>query len=87
MPKPRGPETQKMLRSIVTLLRNTTWKCGKIERRVMDYLQGQHKKQGAAQTPVTDIIQHFEVRGKKKSEYLEAIQRLEKRNIIKLSII
>ncbi|PVX26956.1 MAG: hypothetical protein CW716_04760 [Candidatus Bathyarchaeum sp.] len=71
--------------SIATLLRNTTWKCGKIERRVVDYLQRRHQRSGSAQTPVTEIMEHFEVSGKQKSEFLEAMRRLEKRNIIKIS--
>jgi hypothetical protein len=74
-----------MIRAIATLLRNTTWKCGKIERRVVNYLQRRHQGCGFAQTPVKDMMQHFELSGKQKSEFLEAIRRLEKRNIIKIS--
>ena len=53
----------------------------------MNYLQRRHQRSGAAQTPVEDIMQHFELSGKQKSEFLEAIRRLEKRNIIKISWI
>jgi len=74
-----------MLMSIATLLRNTTWKCGKIERRVVNYLQRRRQRSGSTKTPVKDIMQHFEVSGKQKSEFLEAMRRLEKRNIIKIS--
>ncbi|PVX26881.1 MAG: hypothetical protein CW691_00070 [Candidatus Bathyarchaeum sp.] len=74
-----------MLMSIATLIRNTTWKCGKIERRVVTYLQRRSQRWGSAQTPVMDIMQHFEVSGKQKSEFLEAMRRLEKRNIIRIS--
>jgi len=83
--KRRGIEAQKTLSSIATLLRNTTWKCGKIERLVVDYLQRRHQRCGATQTPVNEIMQHFEVSGKQKSEFLEAMRRLEKRNIIRIS--
>ena len=76
-----------MLRSIATLLRNTTWKCGKIERRVVNYLQRKRQRSGTAKTTVKEIMQHFEVNGKQKSEFLEAMRRLEKRNIIKISWI
>ncbi len=76
-----------MLMSIATLLRNTTWKCGKIERRVVNYLQRRLQRCGFAQTPVKDMMQDFELSGKQKSEFLEAIRRLEKRNIIKISWI
>ncbi|MCW4016986.1 MAG: hypothetical protein NWF06_11505 [Candidatus Bathyarchaeota archaeon] len=74
-----------MITSIATLLRNTTWKCGKIERRVVNHLQRRHQRCGSAQTPVKDMMQEFELSGKQKSEFLEAIRRLEKRNIIKIS--
>ncbi|TRO54245.1 hypothetical protein E2P63_01525 [Candidatus Bathyarchaeota archaeon] len=76
-----------MITSIATLLRNTTWKCGKIERRVVNYLQHRHQRCGSAQTPVKDMMNDFELSGKQKSEFLEAIRRLEKRNIIKISWI
>ena len=81
----RGADAQKMLSSIATLLRNTTWKCGKIERRVVNYLQRIGQRSGNAQTPVKEMMQEFELSGKQKSEFIEAIRRLEKRNIIKIS--
>jgi hypothetical protein len=74
-----------MLSSIATLIRHTTWKCGKIERDVVDYLQHRHQSFGTAQTPVKDMMKHFELSGKEISEFLEAMRRLEKRNIIKIS--
>ena len=83
----RGLEAQKMLSSIATLIRNTTWKCGKIERRVVSYLQRKRQRCGFTQTSIKDILKHFGVSGKQKSELLEAIRRLERRNIIKISWI
>ncbi|MCW4034791.1 MAG: hypothetical protein NWF03_05445 [Candidatus Bathyarchaeota archaeon] len=74
-----------MLSSIATLIRHTTWKCGKIERRVVDYLQRRYQRCGSTQTPVKEMMNDFELSGKQKSEFLEAIRRLEKRNIIKIS--
>ena len=76
-----------MLMSFVTLIRNTTWKCGKIERRVVNYLQRKRQRGGSAHTPVKDMMQHFELDGKQKSEFLEAMRRLEKRNIVKITWI
>jgi len=81
----RSLEAQKMIMSIATLLRHTTWKCGKIERRVVTYLQRRHQRIGSAQTPVEDMMHDFGLDGKQKSEFLEAIRRLEKRNIIRIS--
>ncbi|MFC1487788.1 hypothetical protein ACFLRN_08905 [Thermoproteota archaeon] len=48
-------------------------------------MQRRHQRCGYTETPVHDMMQHFELSGKQKSEFLEAIRRLEKRNIIKIS--
>lgn len=79
-----GKEAQRMIRAIAVLIRNTTWKCGKIERLVVNYLRRQIQGCGRAQMPIRDMLQHFRLRGKQKSEFLEAIKRLEKRRIIKI---
>jgi len=80
-----GREAQRMIRAIAILLRNTTWKCGKVERLVVNYLQRQLQRCGRAQTPIRDMLQYFKLSGKQKSEFFEAIRRLEKRHIIKIS--
>jgi len=72
-----------MIRAIAILLRNTTWKCGRMERLVVNYLRRQIQRCGRAQTPVKDMLQYFKLTGKQKSEFFEAIKRLEKRQIIK----
>jgi hypothetical protein len=77
-------EAQHMIRAIAVLLKNTTWKCGKVERLVVNYLRDQIRKFGRAQTPVKEMLQHFKFKGKQKSEFLDAIKRLEKRRIIKI---
>lgn len=79
-----GKEAQRRIRAIAILIRNTTWKCGRIERLVVNYLRRQIQRCGRAQTPIRDMLQHFKVSGKQKSEFLEAIKRLEKRHIIKI---
>lgn len=73
-----------MLRAIAVLLRNTTWKCGRVERLVVNYLRDQIRKFGRVRTPVTEMLQHFKLKGKQKSEFFDAIKRLEKRRIIKI---
>jgi len=82
--KRSGKEAQRMIRAIAVLLRNTTWKCGRTERLVVNYLRRQLQRCGHAQTPVKDMLQHFKLSGKQKSEFLEAIKRLERRHIIKI---
>jgi len=78
-----GREAQRMIRAIAILLRNTTWKCGRMERLVVNYLRRQLQRCGRAQTPVKDMLQYFKLSGKQKSEFFEAIKRLERRRIIK----
>jgi len=77
-------EAQHMIRAIAVLLKNTTWKCGKVERLVVNYLRDQIRKFGRAQTPVKEMLQDFKFKGKQKSEFFDAIKRLEKRRIIKI---
>jgi len=77
-------EAQRMIRAIAVLLRNTTWKCGRMERLVVNHLQQQIRKCGRAQTPIKEMLQYFKLSGKQKSEFLDAIKRLEKRRIIKI---
>ena len=77
-------EAQRLIKSIAILLRNTTWKCGSMERLVVAYLQEKFRRRGKAQTPINEMLQDFKLRGKQKSEFLDAIKRLEKRRIIKV---
>jgi hypothetical protein len=77
-------EAQRMIKAIAVLLRNTTWKCGSVERLVVNYLRDQVRKFGRAQTPVKEMLQHFKFKGKQKSEFFDAMKRLEKRRIIKI---
>jgi len=80
-------EAQRMIKSIAILLRNTTWKCGRIERVIVNHLQSQIRKFGRPRIPVKVMLQHLKLSGKQKSEFLDAIKRLEKRQIIKVEIL
>jgi len=73
-----------MIRAIAVLLRNTTWKCGRVERLVVNYMREQTRRFGRIRTPVKDMLQHFKLKGKQKSEFFDAMKRLEKRRIIKI---
>jgi len=77
-------KAQHMIKAIAVLLRNTTWKCGRVERLVVNYLRDQIRRFGRVRTPVTEMLQHFKLRGKQRSEFFDAIKRLEKRRIIKI---
>jgi len=80
-------ETQKMLRAVAVLLRNTTWKCGRIERLVIGYLQNHLRKDGRRWSRIKDMIQHFRLQGKQRSEFFDALKRLERRRIIRIEAI
>jgi hypothetical protein len=77
-------EAQRRIKAIAILLRNTTWKCGKMERLVVNYLRRQLQRCGSAQTPIKDMLQYLKLNKKQKTEFLEAIKRLERRHIIKI---
>jgi hypothetical protein len=36
--------------------------------------------------PIKDMIQNFKLTGKKRNEFLDALKRLERRNIVRISI-
>lgn len=80
-------ETQKLAKAIVVLLRNTTWRCGRLERLIVRYLGRNPRNLGRPEMPVKDMLQCFKVTGKKKNEFLDAIRRLERRNIVRISMI
>ena len=80
-------ETQKMFRAVAVLLRNTTWKCGRIERLVVNYLQNHLRREGQGWSQLKDMVQHFKLQGKQKSEFFDALKRLEKRRIIRIETI
>jgi len=77
-------EAQRMIRAIAVLVKNTTWKCGRVERLVVNYMREQIRRFGRVRTPVIDMLHHFKLKGKQKSEFFDAIKRLEKRRIIKI---
>lgn len=80
-------EAQRLVKAIAVLIRNTTWKCGRVERLVVNYLRTRLAKFGHTKTPVKDMLQHFKLSGKQKSEFFDAIKRLERRRIIKIEAL
>jgi len=81
----KSGETQKLIKAIVVLIRNTTWRCGRLERSIVKHLCKRSAGFGKPEMPVTDMLQSFKLTGKKKNEFLDAIRRLERRNIIRIS--
>jgi hypothetical protein len=76
--------SQRRLEAFIVLLRNTTWRCGTIERRIIEYLQRPVQQCGCTNSSIKDMLEHFELTGKQKYRFLKAIKRLERRGIIKL---
>jgi hypothetical protein len=77
-------ETQRMFKAMAVLLRNTTWKCGRIERLVVEYLQAHLRRDGRPWSNIKDMMQQFRLQGKQKSEFFDALRRLERRHIIRI---
>ena len=82
---PEGRKTEKTLvKTIVVLIRNTTWRCGKLEKSIVKHLHKKRENLGRKGVYVNDIMQNLNFAGEKKSEFLDALKRLEKRNIVRL---
>ncbi|MCX8150813.1 MAG: hypothetical protein N3D85_04870 [Candidatus Bathyarchaeota archaeon] len=75
---------QPFMRNLVVLLRNTTWRCGKVERLIVKHLHKHHENFGKVEVSIKDIMHHLNLAGEKRNEFLDALKRLEKRNIVKL---
>jgi len=77
-------ERQKILKAVVVLVRNTTWKCGKIERLIVNYLQKHLMRYGSPKSSIEEMTRHLDLKGKQRSEFFDALRRLEKRRIIEI---
>ncbi len=80
----RKSNEQTLVQTIVVLIRNTTWRCGKLEKSIIRHLDRRYANFGKPSMPITDIMQNLNLTGKKKDECMDAIKRLEKRNIVKI---
>ena len=80
-------EAQRLLKAFAVLVRNTTWKCGRVERQLVNHLRAHFTRFGNVKMPIREMMLHFKLSGKKKSEFLEALKRLEKRRIIKIEAL
>ena len=80
----RKTRDQTLVQTIVVLIRNTTWRCGKVEKSIVRHLYKRHRNFGKPGVSVRDIMLNLNVTGAKKDECIDAIKRLEKRNIVKI---
>ena len=79
-----GIQSKQMIKSVVVLLRNTTWKCGNVERLVVEYLRGRKQNGDFSRSSIKHMFEHFEVDETQHQRFFDAIERLEKRGIIKV---
>jgi hypothetical protein len=80
----RQISNQTFVRTIVVLIRNTTWRCGKLERSIVKHLHKRHENFGKSEISVKDMMYNLNLTGEKRNEFLDALRRLEKRNIVRL---
>lgn len=80
----RRSRKSKLVEAIIVLIRNTTWRCGRLERLVVEHLHRRNAGFVRPEIQVKDMLQNFKLTGKKKNEFLDAIRRLERRNIVKI---
>jgi hypothetical protein len=80
----RTAKEQTLVQTIVVLIRNTTWRCGKVEKSIVRHLYKRHRNFGKPGVSIRDIMQNLNASGTKKDECIDAIKRLEKRNIVKI---
>jgi ribosomal 50S subunit-associated protein YjgA (DUF615 family) len=76
--------SQRLTRAFLVLLRDTTWKCGTVERLVVSYLRRQIRHRKRTHFAVEDMLENFEVKKNQQRRFFDAIERLEKRGIIKI---
>jgi len=80
----RQTNEQALVRTLVILIRNTTWRCGKLERSIVKHLHKRHENFGKSEMSVKDMMHTLNLAGEKRNEFLDALRRLEKRNIVRL---
>ena len=84
-PRGRKSNEQTLVRTIVTLIRNSTWRCGKLEKSIVKHLYKRHENFGKGEVSVKEIMSSLNITGEKKDECLDALRRLEKRNIVRIT--
>jgi hypothetical protein len=80
----RKSNENKLVQTLVVLLKNTTWRCGKLERSIIQHLYKRHANFKSPSATIKELMINLNIAAEKKSEYLDALKRLEKRAIIKI---
>lgn len=82
--KGRRATEQRFVKTIVILIRNSTWRCGKLERLIVKHLHKKSAYFGKPQMSIDEMLTNFNLSGKKRNDFLDAIRRLERRNIVRI---
>ena len=83
----RKSKERTLVQIIVFLIRNTTWRCGRIEKSIVKHLYNRHVNFRKPGVSVRDIMLNLNITGKKKDECIDALRRLEKRNIVRITVL
>ncbi len=83
----RRTNEQTLVGTIVVLVRNSTWRCGKLEKSIVNHLYRRHQKFAKPEASVKDLMTNLNITGEKRDECLDALHRLEKRNIVEIKAL
>jgi hypothetical protein len=73
---------QTFVQLIVVLVRNTTWRCGKLEKSIVKHLYKRYESFSKPGASVKDIMLDLNIAHEKRYDCFDALRRLEKRNIV-----
>jgi hypothetical protein len=83
----RKSNENKLVQTIVVLLKNTTWRCGRLERSIVQHLYKRYENFKSPSASIKELMINLNIAAEKKEEYLDALKRLEKRNIVKMTLL
>jgi len=84
--RPPSKETLRIRTGTVKLLRRTMWKCGYIERKIIKFLLKKVGHRASSKEIIKHIIETYgPTKGELLREITEAIRRLERRYVIKVT--
>jgi len=84
MPRPTKEKLMEIRSSTVYLLKNTTWKCGKLEKRIVSFLRDRLYRVGIAKATIHEIL--VAAAARRTGDVYEALRRLQKRKIIAVNV-
>jgi len=74
---------KKKLPQLIELVRDTTWKCGRLEREIITFIREYITTRIRKTVPTELVLQHFTEKGYAPLQIKDALARLEKRQIIR----